>query len=358
MIRRRVLYESEQQKLLLTQRNLVQQYEFIRESVQRSGGSLDLTPDLIRDLHRVLMQDLYSFAGSFRDRPRCPTLRADLWDLCQLRLRSNKSKALADRKRLPRHRPGDPFIKGPIPYSRIASACRLPGSGLQVAMDYRFLCCRFKGSNRWEPTKILKGLRISDDSVRGRLRSAELAGLLSASRERGCKLVNSILDLPEANHRPKHRPFYGPIPWSWWLPASRLPRKSLQVGANCWLLAGWDRSAEFELALNGWSEFGLSRFSASRGVVELERAELITVAHFRGRSPIIILRGRHLRGSRYRINTSDSPWPSTNRTACPTRARRPASGSSSGPSSTSTSASASRVASPPRTSSATGASSG
>jgi hypothetical protein len=215
------------------------------------------------------------------------TLGADLWDLSQLRLPSDRSEALRNRKRLPRHRPGDPFIKGPILYSWIASACRLPGAGLQVAMAYRFLCCRFRTRNRWGPSKIARGLRISDDSVRRGLRSAELAGLLSASREPGCKLVVSILDLPQAG--PKSRPLYGPIPWSWWLPASRLPGKSLQVGAVCWLLAGWTRSAEFELALNDWSKFGLSRFSASRGLDTLERAGLVSVARRPGRSPSVII---------------------------------------------------------------------
>ena len=39
-----------------------------------------------------------------------------------------------------------------------------------------------------------------------------------------------------------------------------------ECGLNCWLLAGWNRSAEFELALDDWDEFGLSRLSASRGL--------------------------------------------------------------------------------------------
>jgi hypothetical protein len=53
------------------------------------------------------------------------------------------------------------------------------------------------------------------------------------------------------------------------------------------LLAGWERSASFELALDGWADLGLSRFSASRGLAELERAELVSVARTPGRSPII-----------------------------------------------------------------------
>jgi hypothetical protein len=63
---------------------------------------------------------------------------------------------------------------------------------------------------------------------------------------------------------------FGPIPRSWWLPASALTARSLQIGFICWLLAGWNRSAEFELALDDSVKFGLSRFSASRGLFTLE----------------------------------------------------------------------------------------
>jgi hypothetical protein len=139
------------------------------------------------------------------------------------------------------------------------------------------------------PSKIARGSRISDDSVRRGLRSAELAGLLSVSRESGCKLVVSALDLPERGADSEHRPLYGPIPWSWWLPASLLPGKALQIGAVCWLSAGWGRSAEFELALDCWAEFSLSRFSASRALDELERAELVSVRRMPGRSPVVTI---------------------------------------------------------------------
>jgi hypothetical protein len=57
----------------------------------------------------------------------------------------------------------------------------------------------------------------------------------------------------------------------------------------CWLLAGWSRSAEFELALDDWAEFGQSRFSASRGLDELERAELVTVCRMPSRSPVVTI---------------------------------------------------------------------
>ena len=150
-------------------------------------------------------------------------------------------------------------------------------------MACRFLCCRFRSPNRWGLDAIAKGLRNSVPSTRRGFHAAELAGLLAVEREPGCKLAVSVLDLPELEAGPKRRPLYGPIPWSWWLPASRLPGKSLQVASVCWLLAGWRQSADFELALDGWAEFGLSRFSASRGLDALERAELVTVGRRSGR---------------------------------------------------------------------------
>jgi hypothetical protein len=136
---------------------------------------------------------------------------------------------------------------------------------------------------------VAKGLEISEDSARRGLHAAELAGLITVEREPGCKLAVSVLDLPGSESRPGRRPLYGPIPWAWWLPASRLPGKSLQVASVCWLLAGWNRAAEFELTWDEWAEFGLSRFSASRGLYELEEAGLVSVARMPGRSPIVTI---------------------------------------------------------------------
>ena len=234
------------------------------------------------------LSNSYSSSGLLKEMME-PTLPvgAEIWDLDRLRLPVDRVGNLESSRRPPRHRPGDPFIRGPIPYVWIESACRLPGAGLQVSMACRFLCCRFRPGNRWGLDAIAKGLRISGRSTRRGLHSAELAGLLAVEREPGCKLAVSVLNLPDPKAGPKRRPLYGPIPWSWWLPASRLPGKSSQVGAVCWLLAGWNRSAEFELALDDWAEFGLSRFSASRGLDTLERARLISAVRRSGLPPIV-----------------------------------------------------------------------
>jgi hypothetical protein len=106
-----------------------------------------------------------------------PTLPvdADVWDSNRLRLPAELVGNLETRRLPPRHRSGDPFIKGPIPYPWIESACRLPGSGLHVAMALRFPCCRFRSGNRWGLDKIANGLRISTDLARRGLHAAELA---------------------------------------------------------------------------------------------------------------------------------------------------------------------------------------
>ncbi|MGA7499418.1 MAG: hypothetical protein WBX00_22025 [Isosphaeraceae bacterium] len=220
-----------------------------------------------------------------------PPSETDDWDLDRLRLPAELVGDVSGRRRPPRHRPGDPFIKGPIPYAWIASACRLPGSGLHVGMAYRFHSrrFRFRRGRHWDLDDVAVGLRISINSVRRGLQAAELAELLAVEREPGCKLAVAVLDLAGLESRPEHRPLYGPIPWSWWLPASRLPGKSLHVGAVCWLLAGWERSAGFELALDGWADLGLSRFSASRGLDMLEAAKLVSVGRTPGRSPVVTI---------------------------------------------------------------------
>jgi hypothetical protein len=168
----------------------------------------------------------------------------DDWDLDRLRSPAESVGETTGRRRPPRHRPGDPFIKGPIAYAWIASACRFPGAGLQVSTAYRFCRGRFRFNRRgrrWGLPDVAVGLGISRDSARRGLHSAELAGLLSVSREPGCKAEVSVLDLPEPEAGSVRRPLYGPIPWSWWLTASRLPRGSLQVASVCWLSAGWER---------------------------------------------------------------------------------------------------------------------
>jgi hypothetical protein len=79
----------------------------------------------------------------------------------------------------------------------------------------------------------------------------------------------------------------GPIPYAWMASTSWLPGAGLHVGAVCWLLVGWERSAGFELAFEGWTDLGSVRFSACRALNKLELAGLVSVGRTPGRSPIV-----------------------------------------------------------------------
>lgn len=215
---------------------------------------------------------------------------ADDWDPDRLRLPPELVGDLAPRKRAPRHRVGEAFLRGPIPFAWIAAACRLPGSGFHVAMAVRFLRGRFPRQRGWGLGEIAIGLGLSEQSARRGLNAAELVGLVAVEREPGCKLAVAILDAREPKTGPTRPPLYGPIPWRWWHAASRLPGKALQVAMACWLVAGWERSGEFQFGLSEWADLGLLRFSAGRGLRELEAAGLVEVAESAGRKPVVTIR--------------------------------------------------------------------
>jgi len=214
------------------------------------------------------------------------------WDLDRFRLPAELVGVSVSMRRLPRHRYGEPFLRGPIPFAWVATACRLPGIGLHVALTLRFLRARFRRGRdrRWTLEGLSQGLQASPDSVRRGLHACERAGLLCVARKPGCKILAAdvaILQRSEGATVSNHRPLYGPIPWAWLLPALRLPGPALQVAMACWLSAGWERSAEFELGLSAWGEVGLSRSAAGRGLRALERAGLVSVRDRPGQKPIV-----------------------------------------------------------------------
>jgi hypothetical protein len=99
-------------------------------------------------------------------------------------------------KPLPRHRRGELFLRGPIPWSWIRVAGLLPGKALLVGMwlwkDARCKRSRTVRFNcRW-PTAP----GTSDDTVRRALRALEKAGLVAIAHEPGKCLQVTLLDVP------------------------------------------------------------------------------------------------------------------------------------------------------------------
>jgi hypothetical protein len=236
------------------------------------------------NLYSVLTLFLSLFPIPYRGRVRmmggATPPDSDPWDVERLRLASVPDLQRLVRRRPPRHRRGESFLRGPIPYAWVAAACRLAGAGPNVAFVVRFLRNRFaRGRDRrWSIGEMARILGVSHDSVRRGSRSAEGAGLLSIAGRRGRKLIVADIAVtrPSSHGRGEERPpLFGPIPGNWLILSVQLPEPALRVGMACWLQAGWERSARIEFVLGDWEGPGLDRFSASRGLDRLVSAGLV-----------------------------------------------------------------------------------
>jgi DNA-binding transcriptional ArsR family regulator len=208
------------------------------------------------------------------------------FDVEEFRLPPSPYGEIQTRQLPPRPGEGEPFIRGPIPFSWVAMASRLPGSCLNVAMAARFLRSRYQRKSSWSMAEIGWRAGLEERSARQALQALSTAGLISLARQPGRKPVLAILELQEsATQEP---PLWGPVPWPWWRAASQLPGKVPHVSLACWLLAGWRRSARFVLGPT-WPELGLSQPSTYRGLESLSQAGLAEVIRARGRSPIVTI---------------------------------------------------------------------
>jgi hypothetical protein len=99
-------------------------------------------------------------------------------------------------KKPPRHRPGEAFLKGPIPWPWLVLAARLPGQALQVALLlWREAGCR---KCRTVPFCLSHGreLGVTVGSARRALRHLEAAGLVRVRRPPGRGLEVTLTDQP------------------------------------------------------------------------------------------------------------------------------------------------------------------
>jgi hypothetical protein len=112
------------------------------------------------------------------------------------------SRATPPSKKPPRHKAGEKFLRGPIPWNWLAQAARLPGKASQVAITVWFLA-----GIKDRRTVALSGSVLEDLGVdrfakyRG-LEALEKAGLVSVSRHPGRNPMVTILNLEEVT--PQH----------------------------------------------------------------------------------------------------------------------------------------------------------
>jgi hypothetical protein len=81
----------------------------------------------------------------------------------------------------------------------------------------------------------------------------------------------------------------GPVPLPWLERAGQCPGKSLHVGIVLWYRAGLTRRREIPLGRPDLARFGVSRFAASRALLAMEHAGLITVIRLAGRKRLVTI---------------------------------------------------------------------
>ena len=96
----------------------------------------------------------------------------------------------------PRHRPGERFLKGPVPCAWLQRAARLPGKSFHVGIAL----WQRAGMEKSDTVKLSNGILEdwgTDRYAKARgLKDLEEAGLVSVKRHHGRSPIVTILDVP------------------------------------------------------------------------------------------------------------------------------------------------------------------
>lgn len=117
------------------------------------------------------------------------TLRST--DLDALRL---KARPLSPRTTPPRPRNGEKFIRGPIPWSWIASASQLPGKSAHVAWALWFAAGVHRSRTFPVPMNRIREIGVSRQAAYRSLQTMENAGLVALERGSGKRAVVTLLE--------------------------------------------------------------------------------------------------------------------------------------------------------------------
>ncbi|HKF94008.1 MAG TPA: hypothetical protein VKB96_05275 [Gammaproteobacteria bacterium] len=118
------------------------------------------------------------------------------FDIKRLSLELGKT-ALAkphDKEKPPRHKPGEKFLKGPVPLTWLASAAQLPGKALHVSVVLWFFAGLKKTRIVSLPNKTLRLFGVSRNAKYRALGALEKAGLVVVERPPGRNPLVTLLD--------------------------------------------------------------------------------------------------------------------------------------------------------------------
>jgi hypothetical protein len=100
------------------------------------------------------------------------------------------------KNKLPRHRNGERFLKGPIPWPWLQRASRLPGKALAVGLVLWFEAgCRKAGTISFRLSQAV-AMEMHANTARRGLRALEVAKLVTIRQRPGRYLEVTILDFP------------------------------------------------------------------------------------------------------------------------------------------------------------------
>jgi hypothetical protein len=118
-------------------------------------------------------------------------------DLEALRLPRSMTAPMPSPKRPPRHRQGERFLKGPIPWAWLELAGRLPGQALHVAIAlWQQAGIVKRRTVRFGLTRLLP-MGIGPQAARRGLRNLERIGLVTVSRNPGRTLEVTLCETPK-----------------------------------------------------------------------------------------------------------------------------------------------------------------
>jgi DNA-binding transcriptional ArsR family regulator len=117
-------------------------------------------------------------------------------ELDRLRLTRHGCMAQQEPIRLPRHRRGERFLRGPIPLRWLKEAARLPGKALAVALEVWFFAgLRGQAVVSVNLSRLHTAEQIPRSTASRGLAALEEAGLVAVERKPGRKPQVTILEV-------------------------------------------------------------------------------------------------------------------------------------------------------------------
>ena len=117
----------------------------------------------------------------------------DQIDIEKFRIETERHPKMPGSQPIPRHKLGENFLAGPIPWDWLTTAACLPGRALQIAMAIWFSVFVKKSSTVQLGSTVLRQLGVCRKSTYRGLKALEGAGLISCDRGNGRRPFITVL---------------------------------------------------------------------------------------------------------------------------------------------------------------------